>query len=130
MQPLSAPISDSQYLSNLIHLKFDHYSKRPSDNVILRREPKNLEILRAAQDDNSGELVGCRTASAFYFAENEMPNQRHEVCLKVIGSGAWIPSRWPSVLQSKWPETAHLEYWSVGDWRIQIADCGLGRHSA
>ena len=26
--------------------------KRQSDNVILRRQPKNLEILRAAQDDN------------------------------------------------------------------------------
>jgi hypothetical protein len=26
--------------------------ERLSDNVILRREPKNLEILRAAQDDN------------------------------------------------------------------------------
>ncbi|GAG48997.1 unnamed protein product [marine sediment metagenome] len=26
--------------------------ERLSDNVILRRQPKNLEILRATQDDN------------------------------------------------------------------------------
>jgi hypothetical protein len=54
MQPLSAPIPDLLFLPNLIYLKFDQYSKRLSDNVILRREPKNLEILRAAQDDNYG----------------------------------------------------------------------------
>ena len=34
-------------------------SSRLSDNVILRREPKNLEILRLAQDDNSSHPGAC-----------------------------------------------------------------------
>jgi hypothetical protein len=85
MPPLSAAISTLLFLPNLIHLKLDHYSERFSENVILKREPKNIEILRAAQDDNSGGLVGCRTASLFYFGEKETQYQRHEVCLKYVG---------------------------------------------
>jgi len=89
MQPLSAPKSDLLFLSYLFHLKFDHYPERLSDDVILRREPKNLErvsnlsdkILRFAQNDGRRHSVGCRTVFPVYFREKEMQNQRHEVCL-------------------------------------------------
>jgi hypothetical protein len=49
MQPLSAPISDLLFLTYLFYLEVSHDPERHSDDVILRREPKNLEILRPAQ---------------------------------------------------------------------------------
>ena len=59
MQPLSAPKSDLLFLPYLFHLECNHHPERLSDNVILRREPKNLEILRAAQDDNYSLRGAC-----------------------------------------------------------------------
>ena len=44
-----------------------------------------------------------------YFREKEMQNQRHEVCLKDIGSEAGVSSRWPSVCKNKLPDTTPLD---------------------
>jgi hypothetical protein len=90
MQPLSVPKSDSLYLSYFfLFLEFSRYPERLSDNVILRREPKNLEILRVAQDDNSGGLVVVGLLLPFILVRKDTQNQRHEVCLKYKGLEYW-----------------------------------------
>jgi hypothetical protein len=127
MQSLSASISDLLYLAHLCNLEFDHYPMKLSDNVILRREPKNLEILRCAQDDNSGGLVGYKTAFPFLCREKEMQNQRHEVCLKYIGSKSGAsgePSprfKWDGWEPRPW-KGGILEGWNNGENSLEEGD--------
>jgi len=88
MQPLSAPISDLLFLHFLFYLARNHHSERLSGNVILRREPKNLQILRRPTTVGLLRMthsVGCRTSSLVCFREKEMQSERHEVCLKYRG---------------------------------------------
>jgi hypothetical protein len=49
MEVLLVPISDLLFFLTYFSLKVSHDPEGHSDNVILRREPKNLEILRPAQ---------------------------------------------------------------------------------
>jgi hypothetical protein len=49
MRFLSAPKSDLLFFLTYSSLEVSHDPERHSDDVILRREPKNLEILRPAQ---------------------------------------------------------------------------------
>ncbi len=51
-----------------------------------------------------------------YFREKEMQNQRHEVCLKYIGSNCGASIQWPSVYKNKWRYHAlgRMEYWNIG----------------
>jgi len=79
MQLLSALKSDPLYFPYLCNLEGNHHSERLSDNIILRREPKNLEILRAAQDDNYSlrgacpERLDLRTSSEPPFGPSSRP---------------------------------------------------------
>ena len=49
-----------------------------------------------------------------HFQKKEMQEQRHEVCLKYIGSGSGASSRWPSSFGRNWAHSALLEGWNSG----------------
>ena len=67
----------------------------------------NFLLLPAFSSSNASTHIVCSQ-------ENEMQEQRHEVCLKCIGSGSGASSRWPASFGSNWPDSMSLEGWNIG----------------